>query len=222
MSNYFLIMFFGANIMFNALHAQEVKEDFKIINFKTEDGGSIEASLFEGGKELAVIFSHGAIFNKESWYFLCENLQTKGVTSLSLDLRGYGNSKKGSSNNKAFDILGAVEYLKSHGYQHIDLVGGSMGAAAILDALETKTDESLKKAVLLSPAGGNGIVSKNIKKLIIGSKDEAYIARVKEAYDTSAEPKQLKIYEGSYHAQHMFKSSYADELTSLIVDFLMN
>jgi len=65
-------------------------------------------------------------------------------------------------------------------------------------------------------------VSKNIKKLIIGSKDEAYIARVKEAYDTSAEPKQLKIYEGSYHAQHMFKSSYADELTSLIVDFLMN
>jgi len=36
------------------------------------------------------------------------------------------------------------------------------------------------------------------------------------------DPKEFKIYEGSFHAQHMFKSSYADELTQLIIDFITN
>lgn len=196
--------------------------NFKLITFKTEDGGTIEASLFKGGKDMAVIFAHGAVFNKESWYVLAEKLQGKGVTSLAIDFRGYGNSKKGTSSNMAFDILGAIEYLKGQGFKNISLVGGSMGGAAILDALEIKTDDSLKKVVLLSPAGSNGITSNSLEKLLVVSEDEGFFARVKTAYDTSSHPKQLKTYEGSYHAQHMFKSSYADELTDLIIEFIIN
>ena len=104
MSKYIFILVMSTTIVTKISYSQTKKEEFKLVNFKTEDGGTIEASLFEGGKDLGVIFAHGAIFNKESWYFLCEKLQAKGVSSLSIDFRGYGNSKKGSSNNMSFDI----------------------------------------------------------------------------------------------------------------------
>lgn len=221
MKDYFLMLIFAfSTIVFISQEPLERKENFKLVTFNTEDGGTIEASFFDGGKDLAVVFAHGAVFNKESWYFMAEKLQSKGVSSLSIDFRGYGNSKKGSTDNMALDILGAIEYLKAQGYKNISLAGGSMGGAAILNALEIKTDGTIKKVVLLSPAGSNGITNKTVEKLIVVSEDEGLFARVKTAFDTSAEPKQFKIFKGSYHAQHMFKSDYADELTQLIIDFL--
>lgn len=221
MKTYFFIFILSTSIGFGPYNVQvKTQNDFKLITYSTEDGGTIEASLFEGNKELAVIFAHGAIFNKESWYFLCEKLRDQGVTSLSIDFRGYGNSKKGSSDNMAFDILGAIAYLKDQGYKNIALVGGSMGGMAILNALEMNTDSSLKKVVLLSPAGGHAITSNSIDKLIIVSKDEGLYNKVNAIFDASSNPKATKIYMGSYHAQHMFKSDYAEELTQLIINFL--
>jgi len=195
--------------------------NFELITYKTSDNGVIEASFFRGtDRNLAVIFAHGAIFNKESWYFLAEKLQSKGIASLSIDFRGYGNSKKGSTNKKSLDILGAINYLKSKGFKSIAIVGGSMGGAAVLSALDTKTDSIIKKVVLLAPAGGAGITSASIKKLIIVSKDEGLYKRVNAIYNETAQPKELKVYPGSYHAQHMFKADYKNELISLIIDFL--
>lgn len=208
--------------MINSFTQKDNQDGFKLITFKTEDGGSIEASLFEGGKDIAVVYAHGAVFNKESWYFLCKRLRAKSVTSLSIDFRGYGKSKKGSTNNMAYDILGAIDYLKTKGFKNIFLVGGSMGGAAILNALEQKTDNTIKKVVLLSPAGTNGITSNSLEKLFVVSENEGFYARVKESFDNSVQPKELKIFEGTYHAQHMFKSDYAEELTQLIIDFLVN
>jgi pimeloyl-ACP methyl ester carboxylesterase len=223
MKTYFLILILGSSLSIQIVQSQVgTNSNIKLITYKTEDCGTIEASFFKGGKDKAVIFAHGAIFNYDSWYFLAEKFHGKGVTSLSIDLRGYGKSINGTTNNMAFDILGAIDYLKGQGFKNISLVGGSMGGAAILDALEIKTDDSLKKVVLLSPAGSNGITSNALEKLLVVSEDEGFFARVKTAYDTSSHPKQLKIYEGSYHAQHLFKSSYADELTDLIIEFIIN
>lgn len=219
MKNFFIVLLFCSSITF-AFEISKNKENFKLISYSTEDGGTVEASLFEGKKDLVVIFAHGAVFNKESWYFLAEKLQSKGIASLSIDFRGYGNSKTGTTNNLALDILGAVSYLKDQGYKTISLVGGSMGGAAIMNALELKSDDTLKKVVLLSPASSNGITNTSLEKLFIATQDEGLFARVKIAFDTSAQPKQFKIYEGSLHAQHMFKSNYAEELTDLIVGFL--
>jgi len=223
MKTYFLALLFSFSIAVNNNELPITANDnFKLVTYKTDDGGTIQGSLFAGDKNLAVVFAHGAIFNKESWYFLCKKLQSKGITSLSIDFRGYGKSKKGSSDNMGQDILGAIAYLKGQGYKNIALVGGSMGGGAILDALEQKTDSTLRKVVLLSPAGSNGITSNTIEKLFVVSADEGFFSRVKASYDNSSQPKELKIYEGTYHAQHMFKSSYADELTNLIVEFLTN
>ena len=220
MKSYYTVLLFFISVTTHALKTSIIQDNFKLITYSTEDGGTIEASLFEGKKDLVIIFAHGAVFNKESWYFLAEKLQSKGIASLSIDFRGYGNSKTGTSNNLALDILGAIDYLKDQGFKNIALVGGSMGGAAILNALELKTDEALKKVVLLSPASNKGIASTTLKKLIVVSKDEGLFDRVKTSFETSSDPKEFKIYEGSFHAQHMFKSSYANELTDFIVDFL--
>lgn len=195
-------------------------DDFELITYSTEDGGLIEASFFKGDQELAVIFAHGAIFNKESWYFMTKKLKKEGVSSLTIDFRGYGNSKKGTTNNKSLDILGAINYLKFKGYTKIAIVGGSMGGAAILNALYKKTDPVVEKVVLLSPAGGVGIASKFIKKMIIVSKNEGFYTGVSTIYNESSQPKKLKVYPGSFHAQHMFKAKYSNELTNLIIRFL--
>jgi len=95
-----------------------------------------------------------------------------------------------------------------------------MGGAAVLSALGTKTDSVIKKVILLAPAGGSGITSTSIKKLLIVSKDEGLFKRVNTIYNESTHPKELKVYPGSYHAQHMFKSGYKNELISLIIEFL--
>jgi predicted alpha/beta-fold hydrolase len=195
--------------------------DFELITYTTKDNGIIEASFFKGNnKDLVIIFAHGAIFNKESWYFLAKKLQTKGISSLSIDFRGYGNSKTGTTNNRSLDILGAIDYLKHKGYKNIAIIGGSMGGAAVLNALNNKTDNVIKKVILLAPAGGVAIASKSIDKLFIVSKDEGLFKRVNTIYKDSSIPKQLKIYPGSFHAQHMFKAEYSNELINLIISFL--
>ena len=195
---------------------------YELITYTTEDGGVIEASFFKGNQDLAVIFAHGAIFNKESWYFMAEKLQKENISSLSLDFRGYGNSKSGNTNKRLLDILGAIDYLKEKGFNNIAIVGGSMGGAAILNALDVNIDTVIKKVVLLAPAGGSPITSKAVNKLFVVSKEERLFASVNEIYNESSQPKELKIYPGSFHAQHMFKAEYSNELTNLIIDFLNN
>lgn len=196
--------------------------DFQLIKYNTEDGGTIEGAYFKGGDDLAVIFAHGAVFNKESWYFLNRRLQQQKVSSLSIDFRGYGNSKKGDSGSLSYDLLGAVDYLKGKGFSRIAIVGGSMGGAAVLTAFETMINPTIKKVVLLAPAGGKGIKSESIEKLFIVSEKEGMFTRVKQIYDQSSDPKIIEIFSGSAHAQHMFKEQYSEELTRMIVDFLIN
>jgi len=72
-----------------------------------------------------VIFAHGAIFNKESWYFLAEEFQEMDVSALSIDFRGYGNSVTGNTKKKLFDVLGAIAYVEKKGFNEICIVGAS-------------------------------------------------------------------------------------------------
>jgi pimeloyl-ACP methyl ester carboxylesterase len=219
---YLLNMFFSFIIIgtINGQTTEAVTPSFKLITYTTEDGGLIEASFFKGRKNFVVLFAHGAIFNKESWYFMAEKLQKEDISSLSIDFRGYGKSKKGSTNKRSLDILGAVNFLKEKGFNKISIVGGSMGGAAILNALNTKTDEAINKVVLLAPAGGVGITNKSIKKLFVVSKNEPLFDRVNKIYTESSNPKELKIFSGTFHAQNMFKSKHSEELTNLIINFL--
>lgn len=201
-----------------------IAESFELIGFDTEDGGQIEASLFKAGNDKAnrkaVIFAHGAIFNKESWYFLAKAFQGKGISALSIDFRGYGNSTPGSSTKKMYDILGAIAYMKEQGFSDISLVGGSMGGAAVLMALSNNSIP-INKVVLLAPAGGPAMESTASDKMFVVSENESMFSGVMAIYDASAEPKQIQVYPGNSHAQHLFKTDVRDELVERIMKFII-
>jgi hypothetical protein len=187
----------------NKPHHQNVK-------IKTEMGIENSAAYFDGKSSQVVIFVPGAVFNKESWFFLAERLQQLNVASLSLD------------GKTPDDVLSSIKFLKDKGFNKITLVGGSMGGAAILDALERKTDESIKKVIVLAPSGGSPIKSEKIKKLFVVAKGDrlGIYPDVKRLYKDSSEPKQIVEFEGSEHAQHLFKSTQKEKLSNLIVDFI--
>ena len=161
---------------------------FELVNFATEDGGDIEAAFFHASDSKAVVFAHGGVFNKESWYFLAEKFQLKGITALSIDFRGYGNSTAGSSKKKSYDVLGAIAWLKEQGFNDINVVGGSMGGAAVLMALKNNSIP-VQKAVLLAPAGGPAIESTSTDKLFVVSEKEGMFSAYMKIYKASAEPK---------------------------------
>ena len=197
-----------------------VAQPYILVSFGTEDGGKIEASLFSASNSKAVVFAHGAIFDKESWYFLAEAFQRKGVSALPIDFRGYGNSTSGSTTKKMYDVLGAISYLNKQGYTEINIIGASMGGAAVLSAL-SNNPIPIHKVVLLAPAGGPPINSAVGDKLFIVSENERMFSGVMAIYNASAEPKQIKIYSGNTHAQHLFKTDVRDELSERIINFIM-
>lgn len=192
------------------------------VQFRTADGGTIEGSLFPAGKTLAVVMAHGAVFNKESWYPQARRLQQAGVTALPFDFRGYGKSTAPDDAHLYQDVLGAVAFLEHEGYQHIALVGGSMGGAAVLKALAEGAgdDPQVTRAMLLAPAGGEPVASTRIHKLFVVSEGDGLRSTVQSLYERSADPKRLEILPGSAHAQHIFGGPEAGHLTDLMLQFL--
>ena len=196
-------------------------EHSESVRFNTSDGGTIQGTLFPAGKELAVVLAHGAVFNKESWYPIAENLQAAGTSALAIDFRGYGESTAADSSARDLDIDGAIAFLEGKGYGAVALVGGSMGGNAVLVALSHNHDTQVVKAVILASAGP-AIRQTGIKKLFIVSKGDPIAAQTTACYEASASPKEMKVFSGSAHAQHLFKTEHAAELTKIIVTFLSN
>ena len=196
------------------------EDAFEVVTFPTTDGGLIEAALFDAEGDRAAVFAHGGIFNKESWYPQAERLQQAGVAALSIDFRGYGNSKAGTAPEKYHDVLGAVAFLEAKGFEKIAVVGGSMGGAAVLRALAHSDSTSIVKAVLLAPSGGDPIASATISKLFVVSEGDRHVGTAKRLHAASADPKELKVYPGDAHAQHLFKTGHAEDLTNRIVKFI--
>ena len=201
-----------AIIAITGVNLLQASGDYDVLQLKTASGNENSAAFFKGTGDQVVIFVPGAVFDKESWFFLAEKLKKMHVSSLSLD------GKTPDS------VLAAVNYLKKKGFKKIDLVGGSMGGAAVLGALGRQVDENINKVITLAPAGGDPIKNEKIQKLFIVSKQDSLglYPEVKSLFNESSDPKKFAEIEGSAHAQHIFKGPHKAELTQLIVDFITN
>jgi len=199
----------------------ESQEVFKTISFTTRDEAVIYANLYLQGNE-AVILAHGAVFNKESWDPLAKKLAAKSYTVLAIDFRGYGSSTSGSGNSYRYlDILGAIDYFKEHQYGKINLIGGSMGASASIEASIHSNPGDINSLILLAPGNVNAPQRIKAKKVLyVVSKGEYLVNTVKELYRKTPGEKSLEIINGNAHAQHIFKTPQANKLTKIIFDFL--
>ena len=190
------------------------------VSYETADGATISADLYGSGAH-AVVLAHGMVFDKSSWKDLAGELAEVGFQVLAIDFRGYGKSKGGSREDFHEDILGAIRYLRAQGAERVSIVGGSMGGGAAGRAATQVQPGEISKLILLSPAPvahPDRLSADAI--LFVASRGEGMVRAMTSQFERAPEPKRLELLDGDAHAQHIFKTSQADALSELILEFL--
>jgi pimeloyl-ACP methyl ester carboxylesterase len=192
------------------------------VSFSTADGGMVDADLYGVGSR-GVVFAHGAIFNKQSWAPLARRIAAHGLRALAIDFRGYGKSRSGSDPNALDqDVIAAVRWLHKQGVEKVSLVGGSMGGGASGKAATEVKPGEIDKLVLLSPMPiDNPEALKAASILYIASRNEGLAPTVRAQFKRAPEPKKLILLNGSAHAQNIFDTDQAQNLSDDIVQFLV-
>ena len=173
-------------------------------------GASQPTSYFAAPGPKAVLFAPGMMFHHDSWHHLAQPLQAKGIAGYCLE----------DSSSQA--VQAGLEFLREKGHGPVSLAGGSAGGAAVLKALQHIEPGAVDKVLVLAPAGGTAASSPKMRKLFVITEEDrlGLTPRCRELYEASAQPKALKTYGGTAHAQHMFNQPYGEELRRLVLDFL--
>lgn len=196
--------------------------NFKEITFESGDGGSISGSLFGSYPDM-VILAHGRVFNKESYYDLCDLFLKNRISSIAFDFRGYGNSKPGSADKLAYgeDIIGAIKFARNLDFvKNVTLLGSSMGGGAVLNAAKLYKPSEIKSVIALSPVYVDNMGFVDVPVHFIGSEGEQFADGIKKMYAETNSPKTLHFFGGSSHAQNIFATEHKDELISLILSYI--
>jgi dipeptidyl aminopeptidase/acylaminoacyl peptidase len=146
------------------------------VSFASRDGSArIEAWHLRAAEARgAVIFVHG--LNgcrggelKSPTFELAQQLVAAGLSVLMIDLRGHGTSSAARMTYgrlERFDVLGAVDWLRSQGYApaRIGVLGASMGAATAL--LAAADEPAIAAVVADSPFADFGtMIERQFRKL---------------------------------------------------------
>ncbi|MCB1422323.1 MAG: hypothetical protein KDJ69_07605 [Nitratireductor sp.] len=168
-----------------------------------------DAAYYPAEGDKAAVFVPGFIFNKESWKGLATKLQESGIASVALSAK---------SENP---IRRAIQELVRRGHKDIVLIGGSSGAAAILNTMEQVVSiDVVSGVVLMSPVRGNPMDDQPVDKLFIVSEEEKVFENVKALHDASMEPKSIMTIPGKAHAQFLFYGPDKARVEAAIVEFV--
>lgn len=189
----------------------------------------------------AALLLHMMPAHRKSWVRFASALQTAGISSLAIDLRGHGESR--SQDGRALDyqqfsdvehqasrqdVQASLAFLESRGIarEHIGLVGASIGANLALQQLAD--DPALPAAVLLSPGldyrgveTGSAVARLRPHQTIslVASREDTYSAQsVEELARRSPVRYQLKLLDNAGHGTTMF--DHAPDLIAALVRWL--
>ncbi len=198
-------------------------QGFEEISFATADGGTVYANLYGDGQH-AVLLGHGAVFDKESWDGLAQDLSAVGHQVLAIDFRGYGKSTAGRAGNALYqDVLAGIRYLRNAGAERVSVIGASMGGGAVAQAAVVVEPDEIAKLILLAGVPIATPEQMHGNKLFIVSRGDALRDAVEDQFERAGEPKELIVLAGSQHAQHIFSSRQrGEELTAAIINWLAN
>lgn len=195
------------------------------VRFKSGDGTPLAGRLFGRGS-VAVILAHMYPTDQRSWEAFARQLAAKGFTVLTFDFRGYGRS--GGARMIPFidrDVAAAVRLVRARGSEKVFVVGASMGGTAALKRAAPDRVDGV--ATLSAPAEFLGLSAAEeirritVPKLFMASSGDGSAAAVaRRMYARAAEPKELKIFEGSEHGTAILSGNAGPEAVAHIVDFL--
>lgn len=212
----------------------------------TDDGVKIAADLYLVEKPLGwLILTHMMPAIKESWRGFAGDLQNLRYESITIDLRGHGESSGGPDGFLNFsdlehqksilDLKAAVNYLmKKRGAtpDKISFIGASIGANLSLQYIANPPDsgQEFKTAILLSPGlNYRGIKTepmvKNLKSdqkiFFVSAKDDGNNAEENQKLFDSTPAnvqKKIQIYETGGHGTDILENQ--PKLKNLIIEFL--
>jgi esterase/lipase len=198
------------------------------IAFGTDDGVTIKGHLYStpGPKRRVVVFAHEYPKDQKAWQGFAREITSPGVSAVTFDFRGYGETGGSKDVSKIdHDLEAAVRFLKSRDYPLMYVVGASMGGTA---TLKVAARNELAGAVLVSaPTNFMGLdarqdVSKVTEpKLFIASRgDDDAPAAVATFMQSSPEPKQSQLFDGSAHGSELLQGNNTAAFKRLVIDFV--
>src|SRR5205807_6758269 len=132
----------------------------RAVDLKASDGAILKATYFAAPKPgPGVLLFHQSNRTRKSWDDVAEQLAAAGINTLTLDVRGHGETGGRESHGEArkkqwpLDLDAAFEYLISQPEVKPDVIGiGGAGVIGVENSVETARRHSaeMKSLVLLS------------------------------------------------------------------------
>jgi dienelactone hydrolase len=153
------------------------------VGLKASDGTPLKATYFSSGQPgPGVLLLHQNNRTRKSWDGVAEQLAAAGIHTVTLDMRGHGESGGTPSGNLTEDIDRALQYLVSQPGVKRDVIGvGGAGGLGVLNAVEAARRHftDVKSLVLLSgeaPRDGLQFLQQasNLPELFAFSDDDEY------------------------------------------------
>ena len=208
--------------------------DSRAVSFASADGFQLEGRLFgEGGT--AVVLSHMRPADQRSWFDFAQRLADQGYLVLAYDFRGYcpggqGGCSSGDRDTAAIwqDVLGAVDFVRSHGATDVALVGASMGGTASLVAAGQEGVDVQAVVTLSAPESIEGLVAgapllqaQQINKLFIaGAGDASAADSAQHLYEISPPPKRVEIVPADDHGTDLLTGPRGEVVRRMIETYL--
>jgi tetratricopeptide (TPR) repeat protein len=126
----------------------------RMVDLKASDGTALKASYFAAAKPgPGVLLLHQSNRTRKSWDEVAAQLAAAGINTLTLDVRGFGESGGTRNGKPTDDIDTAFQYLVSQPDVKRDVIGvGGAGWLGVLNSVEAARRHSaeVKSLVLLS------------------------------------------------------------------------
>jgi esterase/lipase len=143
------------------------------------------------------------------------------------------------------DVKAAMTALRERGFVRIACIGVGLGGIAcaksgkepnmaglvlVSSPIEITTGTLVEEPELQMIVNTLEIVPEDLKGLnypiliIVAEDDKAagrpFAEMAQTIYDFSSEPKEIKVFPGSYHSMELFRSEQGNEINNLIIDFI--
>ena len=188
--------------------------------------------LYGDESDTLVILSHMRPNDQTAWEPFAKELAENGYAALTFDFRGYGISP-GPQDFATLDddLRTVVSFMHLRGYEHIFLVGASMGGTTSLvvaSDIGKPGDVNIAGVVAISaPAEFQGqnaahaifIVTAPIY-LIAAEEDTAAMVSLQELVDSASQPVASDTFSGGEHGTAMLEGAQAADVRARIIQFL--
>lgn len=193
--------------------------------FTADDGVSLVGELFLADGDLAVVLAHqgAGLITWKSWQSFAELCASNGITALPFSFR------RDFGGPLDQDVLAAIRYLRSRGYQRIACIGASMGGTSCLKAGLVEPLVAIGVISSLWHTGGDVAITPDdldtltMPKLFVTSDKDRFAdvpPVMRQMYELAPDPKQMKEYSGTAHGTEIFSTPNRNDFRALLLDFL--